>query len=91
MGPVGVDAGARIGDVAVVAGAVGRPVVDTAAEVVVETGPAPVDTAVVVVGAGAGLRPKWTKRDLGFFVADDDDEGFDGDLMGDAAEFVPFG
>ena len=87
MGPVGVDAGARIGDVAVVAGAVGRP----AADVVDETEPAPVDTAVVVVGAGAGLRPKWTKRDLGFFVADDDDEGFDGGLMGDAAEFVPFG
>ena len=54
----GADVGALIGDFAVVAGAVGRLAVDTAADVVVEREPAPVDTAVVVVDVGAGLRPK---------------------------------
>ena len=89
---VDVDVGARIGDVAVVAHAVGRPAVDTAADVVAEGEVAPVDTATAAaaVAAGAGLSPRWTRRDLLFFCADDDDEEVDGGLMGDADEILPF-
>ena len=74
----GVDVGALIGDLA------------DAADVVVEGERASVDTATAVVDVGAGLRPRWSIRDLLFPGADDDDEGVDGGLMGDAAAFLPF-
>ena len=86
----GADVGALIGDLAVAAGAVGRPAVDTAADVVGEEELAAVDTASAVVDARAGLSPRWASRDLLFPGADDDVEGVDGGLMGDVAVVLPF-
>ena len=87
---VGAEVGALIGDAAVVAGAVGRPVVDAAADVVAEEELAPFDTATAAVVVGAGLSPRWTRRGFLPFGADDDDVEVDGGLMGDAAEFLSF-
>ena len=86
----GAAVGALIGDLAVAVGAVGRPAVDTAADVVGEEELAAVDTASAVVDAGAGVRPRWAIRDLLFPDADDDVEEVDGGLMGDVAVVLPF-